>query len=444
VSSAAARAVTAIAGTRRAVQLYPPAHPAYGEALVELESAVLAAADGSPFVLNVHQGRLYHDSTVLPDDVPGLGQVVETLESLGLESVVFLPAFCASDAVSLTEILALRPSPELDVSAELAARGVESVAVSLLARTGEEGEGSERDVAREMNRTLVRRSVITIRRVLEKVENGDVSAVEEARSLSRDLAARLDSDMPIVLGMASGEGAPDDRPLYHAFHVMIYSLVIGYRLGLPRDGLASLGTAALLHDVGKSAFDASDPSQSERISAEHPIVGAEMLQRFAPVDVAPMLVAYEHHMNSDGSGFPERPPAYVAHPYSRTVAIADRFDNLVHPSSGGAALTPDRALVRVLRDASSKLDPFLTRLFASTLGPFPVGCVVRLSDQSVGVVTVPGVEPLTPTVRLAFDSHGLEINDPDLDDLDLAREALRIVEVIPADSLQIDVAERLL
>ena len=56
---------------------------------------------------------------MLPDDVPGLGQVVETLESLGLESVVFQPAFSASDAVALTEILALRPSSDLDVGAEL-------------------------------------------------------------------------------------------------------------------------------------------------------------------------------------------------------------------------------------------------------------------------------------------------------------------------------------
>ena len=279
--------------------------------------------------------------------------------------------------------------------------------------------------------------------MLEQVVAGDLSAVDEARALSRDLVARLETDMPVVLGMAAAH-RPEEQPLFHALDVMIYTLIIGYRLGLPAEGLTSLGTAALLHDVGKSAFDASDPSQADRMRLEHPTVGAEILQHLASVDVAPMLVAYEHHMYADGTGFPARAAGYVAHPYSRTVAIADRFDNLVSPPAGTAALTPDRALVQVLRDANSKLDPFLARLFASTLGPFPVGCVVRLSDQSVGVVAVPGVEPLTPKVRLVFDPHGLAMTEPDFDDIDLAQATLRIVEVIAADSLQIDVAELLL
>ena len=442
MSSPVARAVTAIAGTRRAVQLYPPAHPAYGEALTELESAVLAACDGSPLVLNAHQGRLYHDSTVLPDDVPGLGQVVESLESLGLESVVFQPSFSASDAIGLTELLALRPSPELDAAAELTARGVSGVAVSLLARTGEDGEGSERDIAREHNRAMLRRSVISIHRMLEQVSAGDLTAVDEARALSRTLVGRLEEDMPMVLSMAAAR-RPQERILFHALDVMIYSLVLGHRLGLPPEGLLSLGTAALLHDIGKSGFDASDPVQAERMRVEHPMVGAELLARLAPVDVAPMLVAYEHHMYADGSGFPARQDGYVTHPYSRIVSIADRFDNLVNPVPGTPAVTPDRALVEVLRDCSSKLDPFLARLFASTLGPFPVGCVVRLSDQCVAVVARPGVEPLTPTVRLAFDSHGLDVADQELDDVDLANGLLRIVEVISAESVGIDVAERL-
>jgi HD-GYP domain-containing protein (c-di-GMP phosphodiesterase class II) len=195
--------------------------------------------------------------------------------------------------------------------------------------------------------------------------------------------------------------------------------------------------------VGKSAFDPGDPAQRERVAAEHSRVGAEMLQKLARVDVAPMLVAYEHHMYADGSGAPPRPQGYVAHPYSRMVAIADRYENLVHPSAGDSALTPDRALVQVLREAGSKLDPFLARLFANAMGPFPVGCVVRLSDQSVAVVSRQGADPLSPTVRAVFDARGLEVTDPEAEDIDLSGASLRIVEVVSAGTLDIDVAERL-
>ena len=83
------------------------------------------------------------------------------------------------------------------------------------------------------------------------------------------------------------------------------------------------------------------------------------------------------------------------------------------PPTERAALTPDRAVLQVLRDAGTMLDPFFARLFASALGVFPVGCLVRLSDQSVGVVERPGADPLTPQIRLTFDASGTELERPE-------------------------------
>jgi hypothetical protein len=439
VSGASTRAVTGIAGARRVVQLYPPAHPAYAQALSELEGAVRAAAAEQPLILNLHQGRLYEGSTVFPDDVPGIGQVVEILESLGLESVTFLPTFSGHDAVALTEILALRPSPELDVRTELEARGVDSVAVSVLAR---DGNAVAMDPARMESRGLLRTSETTAREVLQKVLAGDPSAAEKAQALSLSLAARLQTEMPLIVALATAR-QPQEPDVSHALNVMVYSLLLGSKLSLPEDGLASLGSAALLHDVGKLGFDSSDPTQAERARTEHPAIGAEMLQRLAFVDPAPMLVAYEHHMHADGSGFPARDDSYVTHPFSRMVAVADHFDALINPGPKSTALTPDRALVQVLRLARSKLDPFFARLFAGALGPFPIGCVVRLCDQSVGVVICPGALPLMPTVRLVYDALGLEVKD-DAEDIDLEGSDLEIVEVLEPRSLHIEVADRLL
>ena len=146
-------------------------------------------------------------------------------------------------------------------------------------------------------------------------------------------------------------------------------------------------------------------------------------------------------MGADGSGWPERPDGYVPHPFSRMVAIANRYDNLVAPPNGSRPLTPDRAVVRVLEESSSTLDPLFTRLFASAIGAFPVGCLVRLSDHSVGVVANPGEDPLAPVVRLAFDPQGVEMEDRP--DVDLSKTDVRIVEVVEPASLDVAVAEKL-
>jgi HD-GYP domain-containing protein (c-di-GMP phosphodiesterase class II) len=202
-----------------------------------------------------------------------------------------------------------------------------------------------------------------------------------------------------------------------------------------------LGIAALLHDVGKAAFDLDDPDQARAAMLLHPKIGAEVLARLPEEDPASMLVAFEHHMGSDGSGWPERPATYITHPYSRMVAIADRYENLTKHGDAGEPLTPDKAVMQVLREAGRSLDPLFARLFVKALGVFPIGCVLRLSDQSVGVVSAMTDDILSPRIRVLFDATGLELDDPV--EVDLTADARTIVEVLDPSALELHVADHL-
>lgn len=435
--------VVALGTCRRAVQLYPPTHPAFGEALDTLENAIHDISADGPFVLNLFQGRLYDGSTVLPDDAHGVQSVAEAFEAREIESLTFQPGFTQGDALGLVEVLTLKPDSGLDIEGELATRGVTRVSVAFVAERIDKGEAverKERDRLREQDRALYSRLLSTLRTVTSQLGAGGTTDVTQANTMVTSVLARMMEDSSAVLGLATIRGV-GDRTLFHSMNVMIYALALGNRLGLPEEGLASLGTAALLHDVGKSAFDQGDMMQANRMHTLHPQIGAEILQRLSLEDPAPMLVAYEHHMCTDGSGFPERPADYIAHPYSRMIAIADRYENLTCPAPGRDALTPDRAVVQVLREAGSLLDPFFARLFASAMGVFPVGCLVRLSDHSVGVVERPGDDPLAPIIRLAYDANGVELED--LPETDLSAGEVRIVEVITQESLNLEVSDKL-
>jgi hypothetical protein len=97
--------------------------------------------------------------------------------------------------------------------------------------------------------------------------------------------------------------------------------------------------------------------------------------------------------------------------------------------------------MHILGQAGSSLDPMYSRLFAKAMGVFPVGSLVRLSDQTVGVVSCPGLDVLKPTVRVSYDAKGLDLEEPF--ELDLAEAGLDILEVISPDDLNVDVSERL-
>lgn len=433
------KVVVALAGARKAIQLYPPAHPAYGEALDALRAALIENIGEQGLVLNWHQGRLYHESAVLPDDAPGVGSIAEAFEARRLESLEFSPAVTQDDLLVLIDVLALRPSPTLDIAVELESRGVTNVIASTLAdETGEERMRRHRQ--RESDRALHDRIVMTMRHLPERLAGTGAAELGDTQALVTGVTERLLADPSAMLALATMRDTAD-HSLYHSLNVMIYTLVLGERLGLPEEGLESLGLSALLHDIGKTAFDASDPAQAVSMDMMHPEVGAKILQRVSMADPAPLLVAYEHHMHADGTGWPERPPDYVSHPYSRMVAVANRYEELTNPVDPSAALTPDRAIVQVLRESASILDPLFARLFANALGVFPVGCLVRLSDQSVGVVAQAGEHPLTPVVRVVYNDRGAEIEEPE--DLDLATSEIRILEVVEPESLNVAVSDKL-
>lgn len=431
--------VSAVAAARKAVQLYPPSHPAHAEALDALVGAVDVASREGALVLNLHEGQLYSGSMVIPEDVHGASAIADAFETRCIESLSLSAGFGSADALALTEVLSLRPSPDLDVESELSDRGARAIAVSFL-KDDDEDEREERDRQRQADRAMYHRALATLRKWQQQFSAGGAADVSGTDEFVENVVQRMLADPSAVMGLATIRGA-GERNLFHSLNVMIYSLALAQRLGLPEEGLVSLGLSALLHDVGKTAFVEGDPSQAEAMRVLHPTTGAEILQRVGLEDPAPMLVAYEHHMCADGSGWPERPADYVPHPYTRMIAIADRFENLTNPRDGGDALTPDRALVQVLREGTTTLDPFFSRLFANALGAFPVGCLVRLSDMSVAVVSRTGEDPLAPVVRLAYDRLGFDITESD--DVDLASSELRIVEVIDPDSLNMAVADKL-
>jgi putative nucleotidyltransferase with HDIG domain len=439
MSAHAIDVVIALGGAKKAVQLYPPAHPSYQEAMEALVGAIRDATAQGSFELNWHQGRLYDGSVVIPEDIHGVESVAEAFEERGIESLTFSPGFAQDDALGLTDVLSTKVTGELDVDAELARRGVHAVAVAYLAK-GDEGDGNAVDRLHKQDRAMHARLVGHVRTLSDQLSQGGMGDLSQTTPVVEGLLGRMMEDQAAVMGLATIR-SKDEKVLFHSLSVMIYTSALGQQLKLPEDGLLRLAVASLLHDIGKSAFDMNDPIQAEASRKLHPRVGAEILQRLVLEDPTPMLVAFEHHMAPDGSGYPERPADYIAHPYSRMVAVADRYENLTHPTDDSDPLTPDKAVVQVLREAGKTLDPFFARAFAGALGVFPIGCVVRLSDHTVGVVCRLGDDPLAPVVRLTFDERGFEFPEPP--EIDLAQGFVRIVEVVPAEALGLEVSDAL-
>ncbi|MFA5845251.1 MAG: HD domain-containing phosphohydrolase [Coriobacteriia bacterium] len=426
----------ALAPARRAVRLYPPEHPTHREALADLVAAVTESVDVRPLSLNIRNGRLYEGSDVVTDASPAAKALAEAMEVRRIESLTFHIGFGQVDAIGISEVLSLRPSPELQVQVEMEERGVQAVTVSEL-EDNSSAEAEERDRRREADRALYRHALAGLKDVVAATGEGTHMEPLVAMRTLAELIERVTEDLYAIIALAGMTGH-GERSRFHAVGVMLHALVLGRVLELPDHALLSLGLAALLHDAGMTLPIEGD---ADALRAAHPIAGARALGSVSDADCFSMIVAYEHHMGADGSGFPERDSGYATHPYSRIVAVVDRYDGLTRPATG-PALRPDEAVAQLLREASGgPLDPVMTRMFVQALGVIPVGSAVRLADHSVGIVREPGPDPLRPCIRLILCPDGTEMR-PAID-VDLVEDERAIVDVIPTDLIGVHASDYL-
>ena len=225
----------------------------------------------------------------------------------------------------------------------------------------------------------------------------------------------------------------DEYTFTHSVNVCIFSVVIGERLGLTKIQLYELGLGALFHDIGKMAVDSEVINKAGGLTDEeweamkqHPTEGLILLfemHGFADIPYRQMLMAYEHHMKIDLSGYPENTRPRNPGLFSRIVAVADGFDAGTSVRSYQYEPWPPDEVLKEMRDNPRRgFDQLIVKTFINATGVYPVGTLVILDTLELAVVskTNPDVAHLhQPTVKIISDEMGIPLTEPLQVDLSL-------------------------
>jgi len=162
----------------------------------------------------------------------------------------------------------------------------------------------------------------------------------------------------------------DEYTFVHTINVAILSTSLAEALGLDANTAHELNIAALLHDVGKQIVPQevlSKPgrfNEEERILMEqHPVEGARMLLATAGVPELAPIVAYEHHVRADGSGYPRLPRGWRLSLASRIVQLADVFDALRTHRPYRPGIPVPKIVEMMRNDAGTFFDTDLLKVF---------------------------------------------------------------------------------
>ncbi len=214
---------------------------------------------------------------------------------------------------------------------------------------------------------------------------------EEARALNwiheevtagRPLPALEAHAVGHAVGLALREVGPGVRPhtgeatltapcVSHSLNAALATGVLATALRLDPQVISSLILAALLADIGhaRTGFDPllggpPGPEEWEKVR-RHPTEGARVLLQAGTPFELPAVVAFEHHHDVDGSGYPERPVKRPPHFASRIVRIADVFTAMTEARPWRSAPHgPDAALAQMVSETGQAYDPGLVDVFA--------------------------------------------------------------------------------
>ncbi len=122
----------------------------------------------------------------------------------------------------------------------------------------------------------------------------------------------------------------------HATNVCAYSIILAFRLGISDiTELTSIGSAALLHDLGKRFIPAQILNKPDKLNEEewdlvreHPRNAFDELSARGDLSWDQLMMIYQHHERLDGSGYPVGLGEGEVHDWARICAIADVFDAL--------------------------------------------------------------------------------------------------------------------
>jgi HD-GYP domain-containing protein (c-di-GMP phosphodiesterase class II) len=279
-------------------------------------------------------------------------------------------------------------------------------------------------------------AIASAKTIMEQIKLGKNVDADQAKRVTNALVDELCHNHGALLNFTDMRTG-NDYLFGHSVNVCVLSIMTGISLGYDELRLRDLGVGALLHDVGKVKIAPELLNKTGRLTNEeiteikkHPAFGFEILRKNPDINLVSAHCAYQHHERYDGSGYPRKLKGEEIHQFAHVVAIADVYDALTSDAAYRKAVSVYEALSIISKAAGSYFEESLVNKFTENIAVYPIGSVVRLNNNQLGVVVDISREcKAKPVVRIIFDENRRQVTK--LVEIDLSKNSrLYIADVV--------------
>ncbi len=411
--------VRRLASAVRSIQLYAGSHPLVGRNVAGFADTLAQMHSSQPVVTIGFVGEeIVVGDTPLPRPGPSLVDLARRLRARGIERVSFEQGVVPDEISEMMRHLAgahMSGDGPDDETPEFAHIRIGKLAVE------KRVEAATADMA--TIRRMYDDAVSAVENIWERTEKAGEVDAKTAHNVVNGLAQAVAHNRNSLLALTALKNF-DNYTFTHMVNVSVLTMAQARTLGVDGPLLREFGLAALMHDIGKVRVPSAIVKKPDRLTEDefrimkrHPVDGAEILRRTADIPPLVPLVAFEHHLRLDGTGYPaiSRPTLNLA---TMLTSVADVYDAMRSQRAYQQSFPSERVVEVLKRNDGTQFDQNLVRRFVQLLGIYPVGTAVRLDTGEIGVVLrVNAADPHRPRVRVVLSETGEQL--PRHHDLDL-------------------------
>jgi putative nucleotidyltransferase with HDIG domain len=362
MSNPVGKALVALQAALFARELYGVGHAAIAKPAAGAAELLVAALGGSDSIgIMLIEQRIVFAGAVLLESTALNERLIPRLHASGVSSLTFTRGVTMFEVVQVADQLTdaggkpCEGTPHIRFGRVVVAGNTEMANLQPMAEVG-------RGVGDLLTKT--RQGEAVDQQTLEGVIGAICAAVAVGRGAMLPLAAIRNHDEYTYL---------------HTVNVGVLAAALAEAVGLGPSVVRDITAAALLHDVGKQSVPLEILTKQGPLTPEeravvmkHPVDGAKILLSTPGVSHLARIVAFEHHMLLDGSGYPNRPRGRPIHLASRIVQLADVYDALRTHRPYRKAMTPKEVEETLLKGSGTSFDPDLLQEFLKAVGDRPV------------------------------------------------------------------------
>lgn len=436
--------VVAFHASAQSLRIYPLENATVQNSLAEMHKVVRRLLERE----DVFELRLVGDFLFINDarlrldlsDYSAFSYVIGTLKRHDIGRVEFATAVTSRDLAMFMSLL-LQDGDGTEAAYERFLKrfkdtGVANIAIDAMRGVEEPDDTDDEDRQKEAAKLTYFQSVHVAKEVMGDMRLGRAVNLRRVKRAVQSIVDQVLNNETSMLGMTALRDY-DEYTFTHSVNVSIISVIIGQKLALTKVQLYELGLGALFHDLGKQRIDPAVINKPSGLNEEewaqmqrHPTEGLLALfgmRGMAEVPYRAMLLAYEHHMKTDLTGYPRNVRPRKPTLFSNIVAVADGFDAATSKRSYQQQPWGADEVLREMRENPRRgYDPLLVKALINVTGVFPVGTLAILDTHEMAVVTKRHPDPTKvhqPLVKIISDSGGSMLAEPieaDLSEVDPA------------------------